>query len=80
MEIWDQLSEDAKSTARKILVRDRQYIIDNYDDDTDNAWEEITGKSFFSRTAQRQAIDKLEKTSSKTGIDPEKKFLKSFKL
>jgi glucoamylase len=73
LEIWDQLSEDAKSIARKILVRDRQYIIDNYDDDTDNAWEEITGKSFFSRTAQRQAIDKLEKTSSKTGIDPEEK-------
>jgi glucoamylase len=73
LEIWDQLSEDAKSTARKILLRDRQYIIDNYDSDTDNAWEEITGKSFFSRTAQRQAIDKLEKTSSQTGIDPEKK-------
>ena len=73
LEIWDQLSEDAKSTARKILVRDRQYIIDNHDDDTDNAWEEITGKSFFSRTAQRRAIEQLEKTSSKTGIDPEEK-------
>ena len=73
LEIWDQLSEDAKSTARKILVRDRQYIIDHYDEDTDNAWEEITGKSFFSRTAQRQAIYKLEKTSPQTGIDPEQK-------
>ena len=73
LEIWDQLSEDAKSTARKILVRDRQYIIEHYDGDTDNAWEEITGKSFFSRTAQRQAIDKLEKSSLKTGIAPEKK-------
>ena len=35
--------------------------------------EEITGKSFFSRTAQRQAIDKLEKSSLKTSIAPEKK-------
>ena len=73
LEIWNQLSEEAKSTARKILVRDRQYIIDHYDDDTDNAWEEITGKSFFSRTAQRQAIDKLEKASAQTGIAQEKK-------
>ena len=73
LEIWDHLGDEAKSTARKILVRDRQYIIDHYDSDTDNAWEEITGKCFFSRTAQRHAIDKLEKSSLKTGIDPEQK-------
>ena len=73
LEIWDQLSEHAKSTARKILVRDRQYIIDNFECDTDNAWEEISGKSFFARTAQRHAIDRMEKTSSQTGIDPEEK-------
>ena len=73
LEIWDHLGDEAKSTARKILVRDRQYIIDHFDGVTDNAWEEITGKCFFSRTAQRHAIDKLEKSLLKTGIDPEQK-------
>ena len=73
LEIWDQLSDNAKLTARKILVRDRDYIINNYNSDTDNAWEEITGKCFFSRSSQRHALEKLENSQSKTGIEPEEK-------
>lgn len=71
LEIWDHLGIKAKSTARKILINDRQYIIENYKSKTDNAWEEINGKCFFSRAAQRHAIDKLQQTAFITGVEPD---------
>lgn len=75
LEIWDHLGNEAKSIARVILLNDRRYIIDNYKSETDNAWEEITGKCFFSRAVQRHAIDKLQQAAFKIGIAPDNQIL-----
>lgn len=68
LEIWDQLSEDAKSVARTVLSEDQRYINECHQEKTHNAWEEVRGHSFFARAAQRYATDRLYRAAAKVGV------------
>jgi glucoamylase len=69
LEIWDKLSDGAKSDARKVLENDQNYIKEHHNDRTHNAWEEVLGHSFFARAAQRHATEKLASMATKVGLD-----------
>ena len=74
LEIWDHLSDDAKALARTVLARDEDYITHHHQDKSDNAWEEIHGRSFFTRAAQRRALERLHVLAPKVGLPRNDRF------
>jgi glucoamylase len=56
LQAFDQLDPGTQQTARTVMQRNLDFVVQHYQEPSFNLWEEVKGQSFFTRAVQLQCL------------------------
>lgn len=67
---YEQLDASTQATAKSVITKNIDYLLDVYQDTTTNLWEEHSGFSFFARSVQLRCFQTLQSNSYGIAVPP----------
>lgn len=68
IELWPRLNQNSQTLAKQVILKDLDYLLNQYQNPTVNLWEENSGRHFFTGAVQLRALTQLKAQAASLGI------------